>query len=273
MDWLPEATRDEHARSFPWQESAPTKGVLHTTETVGWPGYDGWTIMPHATVMPFPGKGVIVRQHLPFSQGSFALVHAAGEEPTNGAHAFQFELVGTCDKSGPHGAYYWPAADDQVLLALYQKVIRPLSDAFGIPLHTPAWKPYPNSYGDNGVRLGWVQWHAYSGWCGHEHVVENDHGDPGNFPWSRLIALANPPHPDQLVIYGPVRYGDTGSSVRIIQKKVDHGVTVDGTFGRETLIGVENYQKRHDLTADGIVGPKTAAVMGVRYLARLGAAA
>jgi len=30
---------------------------------------------------------------------------------------------------------------------------------------------------------------TYTGWLGHEHVPQNDHGDPGAFPWKRLITL------------------------------------------------------------------------------------
>jgi hypothetical protein len=35
-----------------------------------------------------------------------------------------------------------------------------------------------------------AQFDTYSGWHGHEHVPQNDHGDPGAFPWARLVALA-----------------------------------------------------------------------------------
>lgn len=262
MDWLPDAIRDSHPRSFPWQESAPTRGVIHTTETVGWPGYNGWTVMPHATVMPLPKVGVEVRQHLPFSQGSFALVHGAGDVPTNGAHAFQFELIGTSDSS-VKGMYFWPEADDAVLVSLYKKVIAPLSQAFGIPLVTPVWNSYPGSYGSTHARLTDDQWQKFHGWCGHEHVPQNVHGDPGAFPWARMMKLAAPSKP---TVHGPVKYGDTGPSVQLIQKAVK--VAVDGAFGRQTLIAVENFQVSHKLTKDGIVGPKTAAAMGYLYAAK-----
>lgn len=269
MDWLPAARRVPHARSFAWQTGAPAKGVLHTTETKGRSSYDGWTIMPHGEVLPIPGVGVEVDQFLPFSQGSFSLVHGKGESPTGGAHAFQFELVGTCDKDGPAGAYYWPAADDRVLRDLWAKVINPLSIAYAIPLHTPAWKPYPASYGEkNGVRLSESQFLAFSGWLGHEHVPENVHGDPGNFPWGRLMTVIHPPGPHVEVIEGPVRYGMHGASVKTVQKHVH--VPIDGIFGRQTLLGVEKFQRAHGLVQDGIVGPKTAAAMGARYVALRG---
>jgi hypothetical protein len=34
------------------------------------------------------------------------------------------------------------------------------------------------------------QWQAFKGWCGHQHVPENDHGDPGSMDFPRVIVLA-----------------------------------------------------------------------------------
>ena len=39
--------------------------------------------------------------------------------------------------------------------------------------------------------------------------------------------------------------------------------SVDGVFGSGTLEAVKRFQKKNGLTADGIVGPKTAAAMGL----------
>jgi hypothetical protein len=35
-----------------------------------------------------------------------------------------------------------------------------------------------------------AQWQGFSGVCGHMHVPENDHGDPGAIDFPRIIALA-----------------------------------------------------------------------------------
>lgn len=195
--WLPALDRDEHARSNPWAETSDPKGCLHTTEGGGWPVYDGWTIMPHATIMPLPGSGIRGRQHLPFSQGSFALRNTAGGVQTNRDFVFQFELIGTCNKGGladEAGAYYWPDADDAVLADLYRKVIKPLSAAYGIPIRSQPWQAYPASYGPRGdtntVRMSGPSFDGWSGWLGHEHAPENSHGDPGAFPWSRMLEVA-----------------------------------------------------------------------------------
>lgn len=185
LDWLPTAQRDPHPRSFPWTETTDPKGCLHTTEGSSWPTYDGWTVMPHATILPTRGQGILIRQHLPFSQASFALRHTR-PQPTNGDYIMQFELVGTCDPNGP--GYFWPNADDTVLTALWRQVIKPLGDGFRIPFRAPAFMAYPRLAGSN--RMTDAQFDTYSGWLGHQHVPQNDHGDPGAFPWARLVAIA-----------------------------------------------------------------------------------
>jgi hypothetical protein len=191
MLWLPDAKRVQHDRYNSWSERTDPKGCLHTTEGSGWPGYDGWTIFPHATVMPSPGKGVDVHQHLPFDQGSFALRNLSGGVETNRDYVFQFELIGTCVRGGP--GYYWPGADDAVLRDLYRKVIGPLSEAYGIPLRAQPFQSYPDAYGARGVtndvRMSGSAFDNWSGWLGHQHVPENVHGDPGAFPWARMMAL------------------------------------------------------------------------------------
>ena len=191
MLWLPTAVRDDHGRRLAWTQRNDPKGCLHTTETSGWPSYREWSIPPHATILPRPGKGIVIRQHIPFSHAAFALRNLPGGVQTNTDYVFQFELIGTSARGGP--GVFWPEADDVVLAALWYQVIAPLSDAFHIPLTARPFKPYPESYGsDNGVRLAGSTFDHYSGWLGHQHVPENVHGDPGAFPWARMIATAKP---------------------------------------------------------------------------------
>jgi peptidoglycan hydrolase-like protein with peptidoglycan-binding domain len=52
-----------------------------------------------------------------------------------------------------------------------------------------------------------------------------------------------------------LRRGDSGEWVTIIQRKV--GAVADGQFGARTEAAVRDFQRRHDLVPDGIVGPKT----------------
>lgn len=192
MEWLPAAERDPHPEinNLTFVDEGHPKGVLHTTETKTWPSYGGWKVPPHGTVLPVPGKGVVVRQHIPLSRAAFALKNLPGGVQTNRARVWQWELIGTSEKGGP--GLWWPAADDVVLLDLWDKVIEPLHGACGIPLRALPFQGYPESYGPlsgtNDVRLTGVGWASYSGWLGHQHVPENVHGDPGDFPWPRMAA-------------------------------------------------------------------------------------
>ena len=51
-----------------------------------------------------------------------------------------------------------------------------------------------------------------------------------------------------------------GDDVTVVQKKT--GAARDGVFGPVTQMHVINFQSHHGLTADGIVGPQTARVLG-----------
>jgi len=52
-----------------------------------------------------------------------------------------------------------------------------------------------------------------------------------------------------------VKHGANGNITRWIQNKL--GIKVDGDFGIQTLISVQNYQKAHGLQKDGIIGENT----------------
>ena len=52
-----------------------------------------------------------------------------------------------------------------------------------------------------------------------------------------------------------LKLGSTGTQVKELQRAL--GLDVDGHFGRVTEAAVIEFQKRHKLLADGIVGPKT----------------
>jgi len=64
-----------------------------------------------------------------------------------------------------------------------------------------------------------------------------------------------------------IAWGSRGSEVALIQSKLaQYGYydgKADGIFGRETYNAVVWFQKKNDLTADGVVGSATAAALGV----------
>jgi len=59
-----------------------------------------------------------------------------------------------------------------------------------------------------------------------------------------------------------VKRGDRGPAVRSIQQELR--ITADGIFGEQTERAVKRFQRRHDLVADGIVGPLTRGALGLR---------
>ena len=68
-------------------------------------------------------------------------------------------------------------------------------------------------------------------------------------------------------VYGLSKYGSRGDEVKQIQTKLkDWGYyngNVDGIFGSETEKAVKSFQRKNNLTADGIVGDKTLAALGI----------
>ncbi|WP_328953916.1 peptidoglycan-binding domain-containing protein [Kitasatospora purpeofusca] len=66
-----------------------------------------------------------------------------------------------------------------------------------------------------------------------------------------------------------VRYGSQGDAVKCVQlavKLYETGtagqmVTIDGIFGPNTKVGVEEFQFHHLINADGVVGPETGTRM------------
>ena len=64
-----------------------------------------------------------------------------------------------------------------------------------------------------------------------------------------------------------LRKGDKGDDVVALQHLLNvegHKITIDGEFGPRTETVVKMFQEVHDLEADGIVGPKTWAALGVK---------
>lgn len=156
---------------------------------MSWPGYAGGGQAPHCTVRAVPGKGIVVREHTPFSQHAKALMNLPGGVETNRRGVIQFELIGTCDPihKGKSAWFYWPDADDVVLKALAD-YLRPIHAKYRIPAKAPKFLAYPSSYGgERGQRMSFAAWNSFKGICGHQHVPENDHGDPGAFPIDKLL--------------------------------------------------------------------------------------
>ena len=63
-----------------------------------------------------------------------------------------------------------------------------------------------------------------------------------------------------------LKLGSKGAEVKTLQtalnKACAYGLTVDGVFGKKTEAAVKDFQKRNDLSVDGIAGAKTWSKLG-----------
>lgn len=254
----------------------PNVIVLHTTEGSSFPSYSGGSEAPNFTV-----KGGTVRQHFYANHSARALVNSAGGVETNTLNVVQIEMVGTCDKGGP--GLYWPTAKDADMKAL-ASLVKWLTDTYPIPVASTSkpWLAYPSSYGSaGGQRMSFAQWNDFSGICGHQHVPENYHGDPGNFPIKRLIELVKGAKPaaggsssapsswDGKSFPGASAFvlGKSHPAVTVLgQRLIAHGyssfykVGPGPTFGQADKDATQGFQKAQGWSgadADGYPGAET----------------
>lgn len=183
---------------YPGSVIDPNVIVLHTTEGTGWDPYGGGVRAPNYTARPdFKAKRLQWRAHFPDERSSRALRNESGGVETNTLNAVQVELVGTCSidthKRWLHQGYehiYWPAAPEWALRDL-GAFLADMHRRHGIRLQAPPFVAYPQSYGKaNKNRFTFKQWSGFYGVCGHQHVPENDHGDPGALPIKTVLAYA-----------------------------------------------------------------------------------
>ncbi|MCZ0987987.1 peptidoglycan-binding protein [Streptomyces diastatochromogenes] len=172
--------------------------VLHTTEGPTLPGYDGGAVAPNLTAVPdLAAKKLKWYQHFDIETSSRALVNLKGGVETNTLNVCQIELVGTCDpkthakwQASGQAHIYWPDAPDWALQGV-ARFLAWMHEEHGVPLSGPsAWPAYPSSYGSGGQRMTGAQWTAFKGVCGHMHVPENVHGDPGAIDFARIVKYA-----------------------------------------------------------------------------------
>jgi hypothetical protein len=229
------------------------KVVWHTTEGSGWPAYDGGAKAPHLTAYPdFSLRRLIWRQHFPLNVYSRALRNEPGGVQTNLDGAVQVELIGTSDTDGP--GLYWPNAPEWALRDLAKFAVF-MHKQYGVPLRAaPLWLPYPKSYGSSGgQRFSGGTWDRFRGHCGHQHVPENSHGDPGDTDIKRVMIIADamlqaetavpPPPPPAPVPTPPKRSALKESDmvfIRALGTQPVYGVSLTGT-GYKTWIQLAEY--------------------------------
>lgn len=164
------------------------KGVLHTTEGSSASGaigaYKKNNSWPHFTV-EYSGT---VYQHISIDLAARALENRTGGVETNRGGAIQIEVVGFASKPN------WPQAQVEAV----KKLMRWIEEQTGIKQAGPQFGG-SEQYGlKNPFEFTNTQWISFNGWCGHQHVPENRHWDPGAINLSNLFeSIPAPPPPPQ----------------------------------------------------------------------------
>lgn len=270
MAWMPGASRAQTFNGNRHRRRV-TKIVLHTTEGSSWPGYGGGGYAPHFTVKPGKPSSKTIRQHIDTEESSKALENDRGGVETNNAGVIQIEFIGSCDRSyaKKHDLFFTETAKDDDLLAL-AAVVAWIAAEHDIPLTVGDldWPTSNAAYESAPQRFSGSQWYAYRGICGHTHVPENAHWDPGNFPVGRLLRLAGGEAPSMDPWDLSPRISGMGETeVREIQRLLDSlgydlgSYGVDGSYGEDTYNAVKEFQKDSGIVVDGVAGPVTLATL------------
>ena len=215
------------------------KIIIHTTEGGSWPGYGGGGSAPHFTVH----RNGTIRQHIDTAYSSKALVNKSGGVETNNDGAIQIEYIGSCDRAYAkrHGLFFVEDATDKDFAPL-AKVIAWIHKTHGVQLTTRGlkWSDTNAAYASAPQRMSFAQWRAFKGVCGHTHVPENDHWDPGLMDVPRVVELAR-----RLAVGGLVPSGGTAAprpapaskpaAVKVARLKVD------GRAGKSTMAALQAF--------------------------------
>lgn len=167
--------------------SGPRKFVIHTTEgstaAGAFAAYEDGGV-PHFTWV-LPSRGAAKYQHIDTAVAASALRNESGGVQTNRDSAIQVEIVGFSKDTR--------YLDDDDLKWLGD-AIREVCEREAID-----WHKAPTFYdGQSGFtlatptarqRMSEATWDAYNGVCGHQHVPENSHWDPGALDYPRLLQL------------------------------------------------------------------------------------
>lgn len=165
----------------------PKRLVLHTTE--GWSlesaesAYQAKTIAPHFTACFATRRWA---QHIDTASSASAMANLSGGVQTNRDGAVQIEIVG-------FAAYTQDMSDDD--LRWLGGIVREICEREGIDVNR--YKTFVGTEAGTIAtttakqRMPFAEWESFNGVCGHQHVPENHHWDPGRFPYQRMLDLTN----------------------------------------------------------------------------------
>lgn len=197
MTWLDGWERIEIANraggSYTGDE--PWRCVLHSTEGLSVASAVG--AYTTAGVPPTVTIGIAERrkvQHIDTDRSAYAVMNQPGGVETNRWRAIQAEIVMFADQTKATqygGLYVGDLTDDDY--AFLRECLLELQADKPFSFDGPDFIRYPESYGNTQYRMSFAEWEQFGGTCGHQHVPENDHGDPGDLSRARLFGqILNP---------------------------------------------------------------------------------
>jgi hypothetical protein len=164
--------------------SGPRKFVIHTTEgglTGALTAYGKKRVVPHFTWDRASRRRL---QHVDTVISVSALANDMGGVQTNRDSAIQVEITGFAVES-----HLW--SDDD--LRWIAECIREVCEQEGID-----YRSYKRFVGTEAgtiateiapQRMSYAEWDAFSGVCGHQHVPENEHWNPGRLDYPKILAF------------------------------------------------------------------------------------
>lgn len=223
--WHPRATRvvpakypngaGDYAPGYSWRQ------VLHTTE--GGPNYSpsslsffGNQYWPHATIGRVDGKARIT-QHLPLTKAARAAQNQSGGVETNLARAVQAEICWWAGKISELPDDIAECVEDWVRWVALQTGSSLSGPTFygpdaGWSLATPTSRQ----------RMSFAAWNTFNGICGHQHVPENSHWDPGALDLAKVLDLEPSPREDDEVFeYRIVTVPPPQNGKQLVSKDVE----------------------------------------------------
>lgn len=195
------------------------RGVIHMTEGSSLDGavsaYRSKGVPPHCTA---DVKAKRRAQHIPLSHSAYALKNLPGGVETNRVHCFQIEIVGF----SAHSQELSAAELEWLGRFVFRPIVQALPIRQGHPPFVGQDAGYTIASAKAPQRLNFQQWLVFNGWCGHQHVPENDHWDPGKLDVEAIFKFAYDSYTplnhnvntiieeEDMAIAGAVRRGNTG---------------------------------------------------------------
>lgn len=258
--WYSKAVENKATRTAgAYMDGVPFRGVLHTTESTTFTprsdNYGGWhQSYPHFTLVE-RSSGVTMYQHIPIDTAARALRNERGGVLTNHARAIQIEIVGRAARS---------AKFSNAMLDALSEWMRWVEAQTGVKRAAPLKFWGGEAYGTRSPsRMTNEQWLAFDSWCGHQHVPENSHWDPGHINIGELLRRGDPPVVETLPEADETseKPEAAGSSLSVTGVKNGKLLDVLSTAGT----GNPAFQLAHDAVGFRATG-RTKDVDGVKWL-------